>query len=93
MALPRGWPLIARRYSSSNSRNDRRIIDLGVDEQWLLSLDVIVVRHGPLGGIYEREMVALETLVAELAAEKQVRPVVGQPVIAGPNERILGPCR
>jgi hypothetical protein len=46
----------------------RRVIKLGMDEQWLLPFDVVVVRCCPPGFVGEREVVALESLVADRAA-------------------------
>ena len=90
VASPRGWPPIERTYSWPNSRKDAGSSNSGMDEQGLFSIDWVVVRRCSLGGVCEREMVTLESLVAERAAEEEVRPLVGQPVVAGPNEWTIG---
>jgi hypothetical protein len=50
-----------------------------------------MVRHGTPCGIFEREDVLLVPLVADLAREVEVGPLVGEPVVARPAERLLGP--
>ena len=50
----------------------RRIFERGVDEERLFIIDVLVVGFRSMGRVCQREKVALENLVAKLAAEKKV---------------------
>jgi hypothetical protein len=50
--------------------------------------DVVVVGYRSPAGNCQREVVAFETLVAKLAAEQEVRPFVGQPVVTRADERL-----
>ncbi len=67
-----------------------RVFDRGINEERPFVSDVVVVRFRPPVGVGQREVVALETLIAKLAAKQEVRPFVGQPVISRLNERIVG---
>ena len=58
-------------------QESRWIFCRGMNEQGLFLLDVVVVRVRSLRCIHEREMVALETLVAKLTGVQEVRPFVG----------------
>jgi hypothetical protein len=60
-----------------------RVIDSGVQEQWLLGRKVIVVSQSPTSGVNEREQVPFKPLIADLTTEEEVRPFVGQPVVSG----------
>jgi hypothetical protein len=69
-----------------------RILDRRIEKQGLLALDGFKVRSRPPGLIGEGKLISLEALIADLAAEQEIGPFVGEPVIAGPDEPTLG-CR
>ena len=66
-----------------------RVVDSGVQEQWLLRRKVVVVSLSPATRVNEREQISFKPLIAYLTTEEQVRPFVGQPVVSGAAKRIV----
>ncbi|MGP0068258.1 MAG: hypothetical protein ACLQGP_32265 [Isosphaeraceae bacterium] len=67
-----------------------RILDRRINKQGLLVLDGFMVRGRTTGVLGEGKEIPLEALIAELAAEQEIGPFVGEPVIAGPDETTSG---
>src|SRR5262249_37035261 len=76
----------------------RGIITRGIEEQRGLLPRGLGERGGPLAAarlppsrsaaiVPQREVIAFPPAVAHLAAEQQVLPLIGQPVISGPYQR------
>src|SRR5262245_10952599 len=57
----------------------RRVLQAGIDEERLLMGEVFAVGSCAAPGCSQGEEVPLEALVAKLAREEEVRPLVGQP--------------